>query len=517
MKGRGNYAGTLEVDIGNEMTVVFDAVYGAEGAILRTHTTQIPGEPYMLPPTPYFHGYEFLGWFTERVGGTELSGSTIAHLSDASTYYAHWQVSRFHVSFDCGVGVCDGCEDGLDVAFGSNYARLPRPSRQGYLFDGWYASPDFDKTSKVQDGDAVANEDIVLHAKWERRRLWHTDSLFHVEKSTTWDGYVIGDDESAVGVVQLKVGKPNKKTGLSKVSATVQIVGEKKLNLKGTTFDGQLEMVAKDGRKLSLRLSESGMSGDFNGMSVDGARNVFKAGDAASKLVAAQILRHWQGRYVTVFKGNSGYGGLALEVKSKGNVRVAGALADGTKVNGKAQLLVGERECAVPFCWTKNSAKMSFLVWFCEDGSLEISNLNDPGIPAAIANQKTGAYLPSESALRVSSADISAMLGSNVLVEYLPDGVSVVQNGGKWVLAKAGKLSIKRGEIQVKGDNPSGLKLSYKLNDSTFKGSFTAYSLVDGKLKKQKFEILGIVIDGKGYGTAVAKKIGCVPVTIGNE
>lgn len=102
-----------------------------------------------------------------------------------------------------------------------------------------------------------------------------------------------------------------------------------------------------------------------------------------------------------------------------------------------------------------------------------------------------------------------------VLYEFLPNGENVVQNGTKWVVAKAGKLKVKNGELESSGGNLSGLKLSYKMKDSTFKGSFTVYSLVGGKLKKQKFTVTGIVMNGHGYGTAVLTKSAlCLPVMI---
>ena len=64
------------------------------------------------------------------------------------------------------------------------------------------------------------------------------------------------------------------------------------------------------------------------------------------------------------------------------------------------------------------------------------------------------------------------------------------------------------------GTNPSGLKLTYSAKDGSFKGSFKAYSVVGGKLKATTVNVSGVMIGGKGYGTASVKKLGSLPVTI---
>ena len=64
------------------------------------------------------------------------------------------------------------------------------------------------------------------------------------------------------------------------------------------------------------------------------------------------------------------------------------------------------------------------------------------------------------------------------------------------------------------GENPSGLKLTYKKADGSFKGSFKVYADVKGKLKATTVSVSGIVLNGVGYGTATVKGKGAVEVTI---
>ena len=63
-------------------------------------------------------------------------------------------------------------------------------------------------------------------------------------------------------------------------------------------------------------------------------------------------------------------------------------------------------------------------------------------------------------------------------------------------------------------DNPSALKLTYKAKDGTFKGTFKAYSEVNGKPKATTVKVTGVLIDGIGYGTATIKKVGGLHVTV---
>ena len=115
---------------------------------------------------------------------------------------------------------------------------------------------------------------------------------------------------------------------------------------------------------------------------------------------------------------------------------------------------------------------------------------------------------------------LSALPGG--MTKYLPDGLAVSQNGTKWVVAggaKAGKVAFVKGGNTVDesklGANPSGLKLTYKQKDGTFKGSFKAYCLEgNGKIKAYTANVTGVMIGAKGYGTATIKKVGSVAVTI---
>ena len=61
----------------------------------NTETTkQAYGEALVLPTEPTRKNAEFLGWFTEATGGTQVDANTIYKTDGDSTYYAHWEITE---------------------------------------------------------------------------------------------------------------------------------------------------------------------------------------------------------------------------------------------------------------------------------------------------------------------------------------------------------------------------------------------------------------------------------------
>ena len=61
----------------------------------NTETTkQAYGEALVLPTEPTRKNAEFLGWFTEATGGTQVDANTIYKTDADSTYYAHWEITE---------------------------------------------------------------------------------------------------------------------------------------------------------------------------------------------------------------------------------------------------------------------------------------------------------------------------------------------------------------------------------------------------------------------------------------
>ena len=73
----------------NSYTLTWDLGNGA-----TEETKQTYGEKLTLPTEPTRKNAEFLGWFTEANGGTQVDANTIYKADGDSTYYAHWEITE---------------------------------------------------------------------------------------------------------------------------------------------------------------------------------------------------------------------------------------------------------------------------------------------------------------------------------------------------------------------------------------------------------------------------------------
>ena len=73
----------------NEYTVTWDLGTGQSET-----TEQVYGEKLVLPKNPERKNAEFLGWFTESNGGTQVTANDIFMEAADKTYYAHWEITE---------------------------------------------------------------------------------------------------------------------------------------------------------------------------------------------------------------------------------------------------------------------------------------------------------------------------------------------------------------------------------------------------------------------------------------
>ena len=335
------------------------------------------------------------------------------------------------------------------------------------------------------------------------------------EAMSEYNGCLVDAEGNVKGTIQVKVGKPGKKDGKAAVSATV-VVGAKKVALKAAdkgkaeiASDGptEIELVGKGAEACEVVLGAEALSGFYGAYVIDGARNFFASKNKGEASDADKLAAGLVGSYNLAWNG----GVAAVTVAKKGKVKVSGTLSNGTKLTANSQLLIGEEWFCVPVAVQK--ANLSFVLWISRDGGdAAVEGLGGDAVLGRPGTLKTGATFD------MDFAALGAILGMDVL-PYLPDGLSVEQKGTKWVVAggaKAGKITMKKGVLDDSkaGANPSGLKLTYKAKDGTFKGSFKVYSEANGKLKTTTVNVAGILINGVGHGTATMKGKGSVAVTI---
>ena len=265
-------------------------------------------------------GYEFSGWWTNPNGGTAASASMRIELDTA--VFARWSEKIRQVTFDAN----GGTGGGIRTLSGEELlGELPVPSRTGFGFVGWYDATTGGTAASIID--PIPN-DAKFFAQWTKATDWASAAIpafgwayvpswtepagrtsgqpggevsvpvvtptgaFEAATTRTDNG-VLMQDGTAVGVLQVKVGRESK--GESKVSVTVIGLDGKKYTAKavkvptGDTVTREFE-VKKLGT-LSLTFGANGFSGSLAGSvvtSVEGATAVtdgaatFAAGDLSS-------------------------------------------------------------------------------------------------------------------------------------------------------------------------------------------------------------------------------------------
>ena len=368
---------------------------------------------------------------------------------------------------------------------------------------------------------------VTSVAEKPSRSCLANDGASPVETSlaNVYDG-VLYDADALAGTIRVQLVKANKKTGLSKLTATLAPVGGKKVTLSGNFDPNAASFVAtvkKDGRTLVLSIGKDGLSGTFDGLVIDGARNRYSSKDAEDKAVVASA-DGLIGSYALANPCENGWETYVVKIAKKGKVTIAGTLADGSSVSASAQMIIGAMGCSVPVIVSKKSVSRAFCIWFGED------RIGIDGLDEAVIGQVGN--LAAAGTLRFNADSLLSLLESDtvaVLSDYLPYGAEILPNGKKWVVMPdmAGK-ALKTGSLvwdrengvvnaeksKVDGYNVSGLKLTYTAKTGVFKGSFKVYEVVKGALKTVTAKVTGIVVDGVGYGTAKFGKSGTIGLLI---
>ena len=373
--------------------------------------------------------------------------------------------------------------------------------------------------SAVSDNDAINYiiENLEMVKSGQKSALFANPEAGGLtgEAAQTYDAVLTDASGVPVGVATVRTAKKLRDKPI-RITATVQVSGGRKVSLKGTTSarEGELISLTKNGSAsvANLIIGSNGITGLYTDGTTSynllGARDVFKAKDADAKARAATLAKgSWTIALATANNGGSafanGYSTLSATVGNRGKVKVTGTLGDGNKVNVSAQAIMGENgKLIVPVIEKKGS--YSFMLVFSNGQLAAVTGLSAwkaTGRPAAFtATWSTDATfsavpgagnVPETMYLGIVGFDAAAGIGGKaVAVSPADDMVAVARN--KWTGTKG----------------VSDLKATFKPKDGTFKGSFIFHVLENGRQKKVKATISGVVVDGVPYGTAVIKGVG---------
>ena len=130
--------------------------------------TVMVGDYYGTLPTPFAKGYTFLGWYTDPVGGINITSSSTVEFEYDIYLYARWSRKQYSVKFIDNYSYVSLIEK--TVSEGEEFGFLPIPSREGYVFSGWFT--DISRKNQVTETTKVYassfyQTSINLYAKWE--------------------------------------------------------------------------------------------------------------------------------------------------------------------------------------------------------------------------------------------------------------------------------------------------------------------------------------------------------------
>jgi hypothetical protein len=162
-------ARTLWAHWTTKQALAYDANGGTCKAKGKTCTI---GKAYGTLATPIWAGHAFLGWWTEKDGGTQLTAKTKVDAVAARTAYAHWTTEQV-VAFAPNGGSVNPSERGY--AIGEEYGSLPVATKAGSAFAGWWTAKSGGK--KVTEGSkATESAARTLWAHWTKTQTLAYDA-----------------------------------------------------------------------------------------------------------------------------------------------------------------------------------------------------------------------------------------------------------------------------------------------------------------------------------------------------
>ena len=151
----GSYASEVfRVEIMGFPYIEFDTAGGPEVDSIQQTAYNVPAE---RPADPAWEGHVFDGWYTTDSYTMLYDWSTPVILP--TTLYAKWTANQYTVTFDIAGGV--GSIQDQTVEWGKLASEPEQPTKDGFMFDGWYAGDSrFSFTTPITG-------DITLTAHWK--------------------------------------------------------------------------------------------------------------------------------------------------------------------------------------------------------------------------------------------------------------------------------------------------------------------------------------------------------------
>lgn len=118
-------------------------------------------------PTPKRKNYTFDGWYTKKKGGQKISYKTVP--AGNVSYYAHWisNHKKVKLKLNAAKGKCG--KSTLTVTYGGKLKGLPKATRKGYNFLGWYTKKSAGTKVTASTKTTAVLPKKTLYAHWKKK------------------------------------------------------------------------------------------------------------------------------------------------------------------------------------------------------------------------------------------------------------------------------------------------------------------------------------------------------------
>ena len=125
-------------------------------------------------PTPYRSYYNFLGWYDEE-------GNKVTETNKTINLKANWEAIEYAIDYELNGGSSDKLV--LSYTYDTDTFALVEPTKEGYLFLGWFTNPEFtgNAVTKIEKG---SHGDMKLYASWRSNSSYDVE---YVLNGGNWD------------------------------------------------------------------------------------------------------------------------------------------------------------------------------------------------------------------------------------------------------------------------------------------------------------------------------------------
>ncbi len=176
-------------------TIIFDSTGGTK---INDIAKQKLNSLCNTLPSPTRQGYSFLHWTYISNGTEKVFDPEKTVLTESVKLFAKWQGDPYALTFDCDGGSVANKE--MTVINGSPYGKLPTPTKNGYIFEGWYYN-----NSRIDESSSLkVSADHTVKAKWTP--IEYTISYVLNGGSMNGDSFTYKFDQSFTLPIPTKAG-----------------------------------------------------------------------------------------------------------------------------------------------------------------------------------------------------------------------------------------------------------------------------------------------------------------------